>query len=113
MQTGRGIEYLHGLSPPIAHGDIKPQNVLIQDNQEAGLADFGLARVLDGLYTGLTTSTTNQGTPAYMAPEVHTRDGCRAELPADVWAFACLILAVSFTVGYSLTQPLIYYSNYR
>ena len=63
------IEYCHSMG--IIHRDIKPENLLLQ-SKDVGIsslkmADFGLARFLDG--EGSTASTTC-GTPGYVAPEV-------------------------------------------
>ena len=61
-----GLDYAHGLG--IVHRDIKPANVLLEKDDTPVLADFGLAKLLQGSslksMTGVTT-----GTPAYMAPE--------------------------------------------
>ncbi|KAG6326687.1 hypothetical protein ID866_12305, partial [Astraeus odoratus] len=38
-----GLRYLHNHEPPIYHGDLKGQNVLISDDGHALLADFGLS----------------------------------------------------------------------
>ncbi|KAE8704690.1 Receptor-like serine/threonine-protein kinase [Hibiscus syriacus] len=45
VDIAKGLEYLHGLDPPIIHGDIKPSNVLLDQNFSAKIADFGLARL--------------------------------------------------------------------
>ncbi|GMI99559.1 hypothetical protein like AT4G25390 [Hibiscus trionum] len=45
VDIAKGLEYLHGLDPPIIHGDIKPSNILLDQNFSAKIADFGLARL--------------------------------------------------------------------
>ncbi|KAG8915911.1 hypothetical protein FRC00_007190 [Tulasnella sp. 408] len=89
--AARGLAHLHGLNPPIAHGDMKPENIIVMDNLEAALCDFGVSRVIRKA-TGLTTSGTNRGTAGYQSKEVID------ELPlttmADVFAFGGVGLAV-------------------
>jgi serine/threonine-protein kinase len=51
----------------IVHCDVKPENVLIGADGEGYLADFGIARVVDG--SVITRLTGFVGTPSYMAPE--------------------------------------------
>ncbi|KAJ4706139.1 Receptor-like serinethreonine-protein kinase [Melia azedarach] len=45
VDIAKGIAYLHSLHPPVIHGDIKPSNILLDQNFSAKIADFGLARL--------------------------------------------------------------------
>ncbi|KIO22976.1 hypothetical protein M407DRAFT_44080, partial [Tulasnella calospora MUT 4182] len=91
-QAGKGLQYLHEYSPPISHGDIKPSNILIDDENRPRLCDFGLSRFLGEISPELQTSFVGQGTKGYQSPEL-VRDGVQ-DLPGDVYAFGCLILEV-------------------
>ncbi|KAG8941882.1 Receptor-interacting serine/threonine-protein kinase 3 [Tulasnella sp. 424] len=87
-----GLAYLHGLDPSIAHGGLKPENILILDDLTAALCDFGTSRVLVdlGLPTG-TTAGAGAGTAVYQARELIL--GESPPTPAsDVYAMAGVIL---------------------
>jgi serine/threonine-protein kinase len=71
----------------IIHRDVKPANVLFDDQGNARLADFGLARDLED--ARLTVSGTVIGTPGYMAPE--QVDGKRATPASDVFALGVIL----------------------
>ncbi|KAG9038147.1 hypothetical protein FRB95_002587 [Tulasnella sp. JGI-2019a] len=87
--VANGLLYLHSLNPAVVHGDIKPDNMLVNDAGEAAFCDFGLARIQEPR-TGLTTSAHGQGGKGYLAPEL--LDGEGKTKASDVFAFGGLIL---------------------
>lgn len=64
VQILKGLCHVHGYN--IVHGDIKPQNILINPRGVAKLVDFGASRQIEDVFV----STKGQGTWLYMAPEV-------------------------------------------
>ena len=65
-QVGRALGYAH--SQGIIHRDIKPTNVLIDEQGNAFLTDFGIAKLVAGT-ARFTATGTVVGTPTYMSPE--------------------------------------------
>ncbi|CAE6456523.1 hypothetical protein BN14_08893 [Rhizoctonia solani AG-1 IB] len=96
-QVADGLHYLHSFRPPIAHGDIKAANILMQDDGTPLIADFGLSRVVMEFSTGLTTSS-SKGSCRWMAPElfggVDNQVLVLITTASDVWAFGCLCLEI-------------------
>ncbi|KAF7140397.1 hypothetical protein RHSIM_Rhsim06G0123700 [Rhododendron simsii] len=68
VDIAKGLAYLHEeCRQKIYHLDIKPQNILLDENFEAKVSDFGLAKLIDKDQSQVVA--TMRGTPGYMAPE--------------------------------------------
>ncbi|CAG2113125.1 unnamed protein product, partial [Medioppia subpectinata] len=84
------VQYLHELCPPVIHRDLKPANVLISvnniNNRFIKLCDFGLAT--DHINTSI-GHTSNVGTHAYMAREIHQR---RYNIKVDIYSLGVIAM---------------------
>ncbi|KAJ7933913.1 kinase-like domain-containing protein, partial [Mycena leptocephala] len=97
LGVASGLEYLH--DHDIVHGDLKPSNVLVDEQFVPHICDFGISKILNS--PGFTT--TSLGTFAYMAPELFLVVGSGEQegtVPSttkksDVYSFALLALEVS------------------
>ncbi len=86
-QVCEALHYAH--SKGVVHRDIKPANVLIGQDGKAKLADFGLARPLDGIpHSNLTATNQAMGTPDYMAPEQWVGKG---DERTDIYALGVML----------------------
>ncbi|KAG8899643.1 hypothetical protein FRC00_001158 [Tulasnella sp. 408] len=72
-------------------------NVLISDQPDAVLCDFGLATFVENSAepSGLTTSRSIKGSLRYMSPELFEDDEAKHTLESDIWAWACTIFEPS------------------
>ncbi|XP_074573107.1 putative LRR receptor-like serine/threonine-protein kinase RKF3 [Curcuma longa] len=87
--TARGLAYLHtGAQPSIIHRDIKASNILLDENFEPKVADFGLAKFTPEGTSHVSTKVA--GTLGYVAPE-YALYGQLSE-KSDVFSFGVLLL---------------------
>lgn len=87
-QVASGLAYLHEHVPQIIHQDIKPANVLIDDNGNYAITDFGISAEMGGMDAG--SEDESGGTFAYMAPE-RFAEGTPPMPESDIWAFGATI----------------------
>ncbi|KAL7147354.1 hypothetical protein ABFS83_06G102200 [Erythranthe nasuta] len=95
LGMARGIDYLHrGCDMQILHFDIKPHNVLLDENFNPKISDFGLAKLYptDG---GAVNLTAARGTMGYMAPEMFYKNIGGVSYKADVYSFGMLLMEMA------------------
>ncbi|KAG6715350.1 hypothetical protein I3842_05G247200 [Carya illinoinensis] len=94
LGVAKGIKYLHhGCDQRILHFDIKPHNVLLDQNFIPKISDFGLAKLCSKDQSAV-SMTTGRGTMGYIAPEVFSRNFGTVSYKADVYSFGMLLLEI-------------------
>ncbi|KAJ0977159.1 hypothetical protein J5N97_012633 [Dioscorea zingiberensis] len=92
VQAARGIEYLHGYAcPPVIHRDIKSSNILIDEEHNARVADFGLS-LLGPTDSSAALSELPAGTLGYLDPEYYRLHYLTTK--SDVYSFGVLLLEI-------------------
>ncbi|EOY13651.1 PR5-like receptor kinase [Theobroma cacao] len=92
LGVARGIEYLHhGCNMQILHFDIKPHNILLDENFVPKVSDFGLAK-LYSVDDSIVSLTAARGTIGYIAPELVYKSIGGISFKADVYSFGMLLM---------------------
>jgi eukaryotic-like serine/threonine-protein kinase len=86
LQIARALSFAHAHG--LCHRDVKPQNVLLDDEGRAKVTDFGIARPLD-VQAGITQTGTVMGTSDYIAPE--QARGAKATVQTDVYSLGAVL----------------------
>eukprot|EP01119_Soliformovum_irregulare_P017122 TRINITY_DN5036_c0_g1_i1.p1 TRINITY_DN5036_c0_g1~~TRINITY_DN5036_c0_g1_i1.p1 ORF type:complete len:341 (+),score=108.89 TRINITY_DN5036_c0_g1_i1:25-1047(+) len=84
----QGLKYLH--SQKIIHRDLKAGNVLLTDDGQVKIADFGISTQLNGTLTG--NPKTMIGTTYWMAPEIFSE---QYDEKIDMWSLGCTLIEMA------------------
>jgi eukaryotic-like serine/threonine-protein kinase len=91
VQVLKGLDYAH--KNGIIHRDIKPANILIDSEDNALIADFGISHILGAEANQLTATGAMVGTFAYMSPE-QKEDSSRVDHRTDIYAVGVMLCEV-------------------
>ncbi|OVA04955.1 Protein kinase domain [Macleaya cordata] len=87
-----GLEYLHrGCNMRILHFDIKPHNILLDEDFCPKISDFGLAKLCPGKESIISMLGT-RGTAGYIAPELFSRNFGGVSHKSDVYSYGMMVL---------------------
>ncbi|KAL0462012.1 UNVERIFIED_CONTAM: LEAF RUST 10 DISEASE-RESISTANCE LOCUS RECEPTOR-LIKE PROTEIN KINASE-like 2.1 [Sesamum latifolium] len=94
--VAKGLEYLHtGCNTRIVHFDIKPQNILLDDDFCPKISDFGLAKLCKKKQSILLSVLGARGTIGYIAPEVFSRNYGGVSHKSDVYSYGMMVLEMA------------------
>ncbi|KAF1377057.1 hypothetical protein PFLUV_G00217940 [Perca fluviatilis] len=91
-QVALGINFLHSLTHPILHKDLKPQNVLLDDSLNAKLTDFGLSRISYSV-AQVSRKDDGWGTTNYMPPEAFVLS-YKPKRASDIYSYGILLWSI-------------------
>lgn len=93
LGVAEGLSYLHHYcTPPILHGDVKADNILLGDGYESVLADFGIAQLVEDENGSISATTRFAGSFGYFAPEYGNTS--RITEKVDVYSYGVVLLEI-------------------
>ncbi|XP_051115472.1 LEAF RUST 10 DISEASE-RESISTANCE LOCUS RECEPTOR-LIKE PROTEIN KINASE-like 2.5 isoform X2 [Andrographis paniculata] len=112
LGVAKGLEYLHrGCATRIIHFDIKPQNILLDENLCPKISDFGLAKLCKRK-TSIFSVFGTRGTIGYIAPEVFSRNFGGVSDKSDVYSYGIMILEMAGAKEFSKVDVVQSSENY-
>ncbi|KAK4787105.1 hypothetical protein SAY86_010938 [Trapa natans] len=91
VDAAEGLSYLHhDCVPPIVHRDVKSNNILLDAEHGARVADFGVAKVVDSTGKGIKSMSVIAGSCGYIAPEYAYT--LRVNEKSDIYSFGVVLL---------------------
>ncbi|PIN07249.1 Serine/threonine protein kinase [Handroanthus impetiginosus] len=95
LGVAKGLEYLHtGCNTRIVHFDIKPQNILLDEDFCPKISDFGLAKLCIKKQSILSMIGA-RGTIGYIAPEIFSRNFGGVSHKSDVYSYGMMVLEIA------------------
>ena len=85
-EVSSGMKYLHSLNPPVIHGDLKIQNILVGENHKAKICDFGFSR-WKMFSQSRSAKDVPRGTSTHVPPEYWRDRKLRKTETFDVYSF--------------------------
>jgi len=102
LEAAQGLAYLHhDCEPPIVHRDVKSNNILLDDDYGAYVADFGVAKIMPTGGNGTDSMTAIAGSYGYIAPEYTYT--LKVNEKSDIYSFGVVILEL--VTGRQPTDP--------
>ncbi len=77
------LRYMHSMDPPVIYRDLKPSNIILQENGHLILVDFGTAGALD-------TENEHVGTKGFASPEQYDISG-KTDVRSDIYGLGCCL----------------------
>ncbi|CAI9784403.1 unnamed protein product [Fraxinus pennsylvanica] len=102
LDAAEGLSYLHhDCVPSIVHRDVKPNNILLDEDFGAKISDFGVAKILKTVNRGVESMSVIAGSRGYIAPEYAYT--LRVNEKSDIYSFGIVILEL--VTGRAPTDP--------